>query len=252
MKLISLLLLILTIGPLAKAQDTTAEVFASEKRIHGNQIHLFGDFGFTQYNINANANVDANTRSMAFGMEAFWNLNPDLKIFLSQENLQQEIKTSAGSSPPSVKSERRKSKIALTSSKGNTQYGLGYFLIDRSGEHSSPFDLISDHTKSGVLFTLDYSSKRSSYFYSRLALQLGLITTFQENSATTGSYQSGFIFDSKYLLSYPLSKSLDLAFGAYFQLERTQFKGTGDRGLRDALEQSMNYGIPLELSFYFE
>lgn len=228
-------------------------------RYNSSQIHLIGQLGLSNYSVKGSSTVESTPRTASYGIEGLFNLDERWKLFSSYNQTTVEMKTSAGASPSVVAGQTKKFRIAATTQLfkpgvifiDNAYFGLGYFHYDRSSDRSGPIDMVSDVTKSGPLFTYQYMSPFNDLFYSRLQLEYGLITRFKENSATTGSYQSGYFFDAKYMLSYPISRVIDFAFGVYLEYDSLTFNGTGARGITDAKEKTMNYGIPLEINVFF-
>jgi len=130
------------------------------------------------------------------------------------------------------------------------QIGLGYYFLLRSATATTPTAIVNSASQSGILLSALYALKFSK-FRTEGALDVALPHRFSEEGKKTGYFSSALNIEVSAKIVYPLNDWLDVAGGLLLHSNSVNYVGTGERGLPDATEGQLGYGIPLELRVRF-
>ncbi len=235
----------------------------SSERYQQDRVTVFGHLGMQDYQLatggGPSVNI-SNSQITKFGLEGKWlHKKQNWGVTGSYSRNETSIKSPNGISPTSIYSREQVVKLALTSKLFKDtgswleawEVGFGYWLSQRDADRTTPSDLISNQSKDGPFVSISTIRPLNETFNYSFDFQLSLVSSFRENSSTTGNYTSGYGLSGKFLLIYPTSRFVDLSLGLQLTYEGVSFYGTGQRGLTDAKETQLGVIVPLEIVIFF-
>ncbi len=133
----------------------------------------------------------------------------------------------------------------------DVRVGLGYSVIRRSSEVTTPNAAFTSQTQHGLTLNAAYEIPFNEESHIDTYVQFFMPWAFKEDASNTGYHTSTFAFELGADFNYTLTPSIDVSAGLSLRQDRNGFSGTGLRGTTDGSENLTTISVPLNITFKF-